>query len=141
MDSTLGDTRLSRRGALIGGAACTLAACGLAGCASYGPEAEPSGGAPTGGLTAPTAEIPVGGGKIFDQQKVVVTQPAAGQFKAFSAICTHQGCTVGTVATTIDCPCHGSKFSITDGSVVNGPATAPLPALTAKVQGSDVVVS
>jgi Rieske Fe-S protein len=70
----------------------------------------------------------------------VVTQPTAGSFKAFTAVCTHQGCTVGTVAGgTIDCPCHGSKFSIKDGSVVNGPATSPLAAITIKVEGTSVV--
>ncbi|MFC5910152.1 Rieske (2Fe-2S) protein, partial [Streptacidiphilus monticola] len=67
------------------------------------------------------------GGKVFADQQVVVTQPAAGQFKAFSAVCTHAGCTVGSVSGgTIVCPCHGSKYKITDGSVVQGPAPRPL---------------
>jgi len=75
-----------------------------------------------------TSDIPVGGGTVFAGQKVVVTQPVSGTFKAFSAICTHQGCTVNKVAAgTIDCPCHGSKYAITDGSVVHGPAPRPLP--------------
>lgn len=130
---------LSRRGVLIGGGLCTLAVCGLSGCASYGAEEKPA-STPAAGLTAPTAEIPVGGGKVYADQKVVITQPSAGEFKAFSATCTHQGCTVGAVTTTIDCPCHGSKFAIADGSVVNGPATAPLTPLTASVSGSEVTV-
>jgi Rieske Fe-S protein len=136
------DPMLTRRSALVGGGLCALAVCGLAGCASYGPEEEPNEAAsPTAGMSAPTSEIPVGGGKIYADSKIVVTQPTAGSFKAFSAVCTHQGCVVGAVTTTIDCPCHGSKFAIADGSVVNGPATAPLPPLTASVSGSEVIVS
>ncbi|MEV5973311.1 Rieske 2Fe-2S domain-containing protein [Streptomyces sp. NPDC051921] len=78
---------------------------------------------------AKTSDIPVGGGTVFKDEKVVVTQPAQGDFKAFSAVCTHQGCLVNKVADgTIDCPCHGSKYRITDGSVVAGPAPRPLPA-------------
>ncbi|MFG2131057.1 Rieske (2Fe-2S) protein [Streptomyces sp. NPDC048751] len=88
---------------------------------------------------ARTADIPVGGGKIFKDEKVVVTQPTKGDFKAFSAICTHQGCTVGTVADgTIDCPCHGSRFHIENGSVANGPATRPLPAKQITVDGESI---
>jgi nitrite reductase/ring-hydroxylating ferredoxin subunit len=129
-----------RRDVLIGGGLCTLAVCGVTGCASYGPEEEPA-ATPAAPLTVPTADIPVGGGKIFDAEKVVITQPTAGAFKAFSAICTHQGCPVGQVTTTINCPCHGSKFSISDGSVVHGPATAPLTAYPVAVSGSSVTVS
>ncbi|MFE4861048.1 Rieske (2Fe-2S) protein [Streptomyces sp. NPDC056670] len=82
-----------------------------------------------GQVLAKVSDIPVGGGKVFAEQKVVVTQPTAGTFKGFSAICTHQGCTVSTVADgTIDCPCHGSKYRIADASVAHGPATRPLPA-------------
>jgi Rieske Fe-S protein len=73
--------------------------------------------------------VPVGGGTVFPDQSVVVTQPTPGEFRAFSAICTHQGCTVNAVSGgTINCPCHGSKFNITDGSVAAGPAKAPLAA-------------
>jgi Rieske Fe-S protein len=92
-----------------------------------------SGAAPTttggGTLLGDVSEIPVGGGKVFMTEKVVVTQPVKGEFKAFSAVCTHVGCIVDKVANgKIYCPCHGSIFKITDGSVVAGPAPRPIPA-------------
>lgn len=75
-----------------------------------------------------TKTIPEGGGKVFEERKVVVTQPRAGEFKAFSAVCRHQGCIVHDVSGgTINCACHGSKYAITDGGVRRGPATRPLP--------------
>lgn len=74
-----------------------------------------------------TAAIPVGGGTIFPQHGVVVTQPEAGVFVAFSTTCPHQGCAVRAVAAgTISCFCHGSRFRIADGSVAGGPAPSPL---------------
>ncbi|MFZ4302395.1 Rieske (2Fe-2S) protein [Streptomyces cinereoruber] len=92
-----------------------------------------------GEALARTSEIPVGGGAVFAEEKVVVTQPTAGEFKAFSAVCTHQGCLVNKVADgTIDCPCHGSKFRVADGSVVTGPATRPLPAEQIIVSGETI---
>jgi Rieske Fe-S protein len=101
----------------------------------------PAAGAAGGGL-AKTSEIPVGGGKIFESEKVVVTQPTAGDFKAFTATCTHQGCTVASVsAGTINCACHGSKFSVSDGSVQNGPAQRPLAAKKVTVTGEDITVA
>ena len=90
---------------------------------------------------AKVSDIPVGGGKIFKNEKIVVTQPKAGTIKAFSAICTHQGCMVGSVDKTIDCPCHGSKFSITDGSVVETPASSPLAAVNVTVTGGSIVLT
>ena len=74
-----------------------------------------------------TSDVPVGGGKILADKKIVITQPRAGSFEAFAAVCTHQGCTVSSVSGgTINCPCHGSKFKIADGSVANGPASQAL---------------
>ena len=96
--------------------------------------------APPANALTTTAQVPVGGGKIITGPNVVVTQPVAGTFKGFSAVCTHQGCIVATIANgTIDCPCHGSKFSIKDGSVVNGPAPSPLPPVAITVQGTAII--
>ncbi|MEU6948387.1 Rieske (2Fe-2S) protein [Streptomyces sp. NPDC046316] len=95
--------------------------------------------APAADALTQKSDVPVGGGTIFKEEKVVVTQPTADDFKAFSAICTHQGCIVAKVENgTIDCACHGSKFRITDGSVVNGPATRPLPAEEITVSGDSI---
>jgi Rieske Fe-S protein len=130
-----------------------LAIGGLSACTNYGAqptssagsasaEASASGSASSaGGSTIAKAEIPVGGGKIFPDLQAVVTQPKSGQFKAFTSVCTHQGCTVAEVVQTINCNCHGSKFSITDGSVVTGPATAPLAAKKVTANGDNLTVS
>jgi Rieske Fe-S protein len=149
----------SRRAVLA--SACAACTAALAGCARYGtsnglagaPAPAPttpsaggaassasSAGASTSAVLASTADIPVGGGKVLTAQKIVITQPQAGSFHAFTAICTHQGCIVDAVgAGTIDCPCHGSKYSAVNGSVVNGPATLPLAAVSIKVQGTSIV--
>lgn len=75
-----------------------------------------------------TSKVPVGGGVILTKKNLVATQPTAGKFRVFSATCTHQGCQVTSVSDKkIGCPCHGSQFAISNGSVVTGPATEPLP--------------
>ncbi|MET8905049.1 Rieske (2Fe-2S) protein [Streptomyces sp. NPDC048594] len=132
------------------GLTAVLAACGGSdedassdsGSASSGsPSAEAGGGeeAGAGAALAATADIPEGGGMVFADQKVVVTQPSKGEFKAFSATCTHQGCAVKSVSDgVINCPCHNSNFSITDGSVQSGPAPKPLPAVQITVSGDSI---
>jgi Rieske Fe-S protein len=96
---------------------------------------------PSGTVVA-ASTIPVGGGIVLDSRPVVVTQPQAGVFKAFSAVCTHQGCTVaGVSGGVIVCPCHQSTFSITDGSVQGGPAPSALPSVGVTVSGTNVVVA
>ena len=109
--------------------------------ASSGSPGSGTGGSGSGGLTAAKADIPVGGGKIFPDSQAVVTQPKSGDFKAFTAVCTHQACIVAEVAETINCNCHGSKFSITDGSVVTGPATSPLAAKTVTANGENLTIT
>ena len=89
-----------------------------------------------------TSDVPVGGGAILADRKVVVTQPTAGSYKAFSAVCPHQGCLVSDVSDgAINCNCHGSKFSATDGSVVNGPANSPLAPVALTVSGTSINLS
>ena len=145
----------SRRAVLAG--ACGACAAALAGCARYGTSnglaappapggaASSAAGAASSAGTNPavlasTADIPVGGGTVLTDKKIVITQPQAGSFHAFTAICTHLGCVVSTVSGgTISCPCHGSKYSSVNGSVVNGPATLPLAAVSIKVQGTSIV--
>jgi Rieske Fe-S protein len=145
----------SRRNLLGGLAAAGLAAPLLAACGSgdgstttgtTGDTAPGTSGGGTGAATAAgsikTSDIPVGGGKIFAKDKIVVTQPTAGDFKAFSSICTHQGCPVTKISDgTIDCTCHGSKYSIKDGSVEDGPAPKPLPEKSVTVTGDTLTVS
>ncbi len=139
---------LSRRG-LIRGAAVTgvalpvLAACGGADePAGSTPDAAASSSGGDGGQSGPlaaTGDVPSGGGTILDEEEVVLTQPADGEFKAFTAVCTHRQCVVTSVSDgTINCDCHGSKFSIEDGSVANGPATSPLEAIAITVDGDQI---
>lgn len=146
--------------------ACAGAACAatLAGCSTYNsnsggvnasqgaqstesssaPAAAGSGGSGGGGggaaVLAKTSDVPVGGGTILTDKKIVITQPQSGTFHAFTAVCTHAGCTVGSVSSgTINCPCHGSRFNINNGSVVNGPAASPLAPINIKVQGTSIL--
>ena len=121
-----------------------LAACGSGtsdGAGGSGGSGSGSGGTASG-VVGKTSEVPVGSGKIFAADKVVVTQPTQGDFKAFSAICTHQGCVVAEIkGEDIDCTCHGSTFSIKDGSVLKGPATKPLESLNVTTKGGEITVS
>ena len=151
-DSQLSQSRrlLPSRRALLAGAGVTCAAM-LAGCSTHdasnggltpaasGTATSASGSAPVATALAATSQVPDGGGKIIDAARIVITQPQSGSFKAFSAICTHEGCFVNSVSNgTINCPCHGSKFSITDGSVVHGPATRPLAPIAISVEGTSI---
>ena len=115
----------------------------VTGCSTYGESNSPPATTPqAGAVLGTTSQIPVGGGVIFGDSKVVVTQPTAGTFKAFTSVCTHQGCQVASVANgTINCECHGSKFSIKDGSVVHDPATQPLAAKQIKVSGDSITLA
>ena len=88
-----------------------------------------------------TMKVPVGGGIILVDERLVVTQPEEGTFKAFSSTCTHRGCEVTKVTQTIDCPCHNSKFSLSDGSPQSGPATSPLPETSVTVDGDNVTTA
>jgi Rieske Fe-S protein len=132
------------------GAAATESHYAAAG-GSPSPSASPSkaakttasgGGSAVGGtLLADVSAIPLGEGKIFTAEKVVVTQPSQGVYKAFSAVCTHAGCILDKVADgKIYCPCHGSVFTVTTGAPVAGPATIPLPAKTITVTDGQIAL-
>ena len=149
--STPLERRTMLRGAAVGGVALPLlAACGGGSDTSGGSSDGSSGGASQsgsgsgggGGGTIATSDVPVGGGKILTAQQVVVTQPTKGDFKAFTAICTHQGCLVTRVqGGEIICPCHGSQFSIKDGSPTSGPAQSALASKKVSVEGDQISVS
>jgi Rieske Fe-S protein len=95
-----------------------------------------------GAALAKTADIPEGGGKVFSDEKVVVSQPTAGDYKAFSTICTHQNCPMTDLKEdTLSCACHGSQFSVLDGSVKKGPATQPLAAKQITVSGDSITLA
>jgi nitrite reductase/ring-hydroxylating ferredoxin subunit len=171
-EPTRPDNAAPRRAVLAGagalGATCFLAACGTsttgasgtnpagtdyaadpAPAGSKGADADGTGKDAGGGTTsggggavvlAAVADVPVGGGVI--KGKYVVTQPDKGTYKAFSSICPHAQCTVGSIKDgTIICPCHGSKFSVTDGSVTNGPAQTGLPETSVKVADGNIVAA
>lgn len=99
-----------------------------------------------GQALASTSDVPVGGGTVLSDQKVVVTQPVEGEFKAFTAVCTHQGCVVASVTEgTINCGCHGSQFAIEDGANVAGPngtaggSIADLAEIQVSVEGDRII--
>lgn len=130
-----------------------LAACGGGGTSSGGSgtssgtssgaaSARPSGSGATPAVVGKTSDIAVGGGKVYSDLNLVVTQPEAGTFKAFDATCTHQGCQVSKVEDgTIDCTCHFSRFSIEDGSVEDGPAPKPLPEVPIMVSNGQITLA
>jgi Rieske Fe-S protein len=96
-------------------------------------------GASSGTKLAKLSDVPVGQAIVLDAggQKILLAQPTEGKAVAFSAICTHQGCTVTGGG---KCPCHGSVFDIATGAVKNGPATKSLPAVAVSVNDSGEVV-
>ena len=147
--------RATALGVAVAGVGVTAAACSSSNTAAQGSAAQSAVSVATGGSTASatsgstaaagsgttvaTSKVPVDGGFVDSSAKVVVTQPSAGEYKAFTAGCTHQGCTVASVSNNvIQCPCHGSQFSAKDGSVVAGPASSPLASVSVKVSGSTI---
>ena len=152
---------LARRTVLVTGgalgAAAALAACGSSGddgaaasssapaptgeASGSTPAPETSGAAPAGEVLGPVDQVAVGSGVVYDGPKVVVTQPAEGDVRGFTAVCPHQGCLVSEVTNNeILCPCHGSLFSAEDGAVITGPATSGLAPVDISVVDDQVVL-
>ena len=147
-------TEAMQRRTVLAGSGLVLASLAVAACSSSSGAADASASASTspdstgagtsggGQVLTPTSDVAVGGGVIVPDPPIVVTQPNKGEFKAFTAICPHQGCLVGSVQdNTIQCPCHGSVFSAVDGSVISGPAQVGLTTAAIAVQGSNVVLA
>ncbi|GEP38236.1 iron-sulfur protein [Nocardioides psychrotolerans] len=118
------------------GVAAALAGCG-------GGSSEPAAREATAGAElATTSEIPVGGGLILTDQQIVITQPTEGEFKAFTAVCPHEGNTVTSVESgTIECSFHGSSFSAETGEVEGGPAGSALAVVAIDVQGDKILAA
>ncbi|MGC0418256.1 Rieske (2Fe-2S) protein [Embleya sp. AB8] len=137
--------RIMLCGTLVAAGGATLVACGGGGGGSSNSNSSDNGAkgnAPAADKTlGPVSDVPVGGGKIYDAAKVVVTQPTAGDFKAFSAVCTHQQCLVGSVTNgQIECPCHNSRYDASTGAVLGGPAPRPLPTKNVAVANGQLVL-
>lgn len=159
MTRDIADGNCSRRHAVLGMAAAAGALC--TGCSTYGTKTAntspqqgnsaggdgPSSGSgstppPADTALAPASSVPVGGGTILADHQIVLAQPTAGAFKAFTAVCTHQGCTVASIEKgLIVCPCHGSRFHLSDGSVANGPAGQPLAPIAVKVANGQIMLA
>ncbi|GGX67603.1 Rieske (2Fe-2S) protein [Streptomyces fructofermentans] len=129
------------------GVAATLTACSDSGDDSGssdvapGGEAGGAGAGAAGDAVAKTGDIPQGGGKVFADLGLVVVQPTAGEFKAYSSKCPHQGCAVKDISDgLINCPCHNSQFRVEDGSVKTGPATSGLPEAKITVNGDSITL-
>ena len=140
---------ISRRTVIMTSGLAAAAIAGLSSCTNYStaPASAPSTATPSGSsaaagpLTVKEADIPVGSGKIFPDAQAVITQPKRESSRRSAPSVRIMGCLVDSITTTINCPCHGSKYSIADGSVVNPPAPKPLPPKTIKVEGTDLVVN
>lgn len=139
---TSNEPHTTRRTVLCGAA---LAALGLTTAACGGSE---DGGGDSGSSGAPdksvelgsASAVPVGGAQVFSDQKVIVSQPREGEFKGFSAVCTHQGSVIDRVEKgEAVCPLHGSRFAVDTGKVAKGPATAALPSVPVKAKGGKLI--
>jgi Rieske Fe-S protein len=93
-------------------------------------------------LLGPASNVMVGSGTKFQidaSLTILVTQPRAGEYRAFSATCTHSGCIVNGVEDgQISCGCHGAKFNVETGAVEAGPARTALGKISVELRGSDL---
>ncbi|MFD8966158.1 Rieske (2Fe-2S) protein [Streptomyces sp. NPDC059568] len=130
-----------RRTVLKGVALAGAAGAGVAGCSTESKLGHAENPTPTAAVELGAADdIPIGGAKLFREQRLVVSCPARGEYKAFSAQCTHAGCLLEKLEGTVgDCPCHGSKFDVTTGEAIHGPATVPLPEVPVTAEGGKLI--
>jgi nitrite reductase/ring-hydroxylating ferredoxin subunit len=103
-------------------------------------DSQNNGGTSTQTVLAETGDVPVGGGLILTDEKIVITQPTDGEFKAFTAVCTHQGFTVTSVEDEqIRCSHHGSVYDFESGDNIGGPAPAPLEPIAITVKNGKIL--
>lgn len=134
----------ARRTVLRGAAALAGAAGAGAALAACSTETNSGGNTPATPTApvelGPAAEVPVGGARLYRERKLVVSCPAAGEYKAFSAQCTHAGCVLDKIVEGEgNCPCHGSRFDVSSGKVLKGPATDPLPAVPVRAENGKLI--
>ncbi|WP_411106130.1 Rieske (2Fe-2S) protein [Streptomyces sp. cmx-4-9] len=133
------------RRTVLRGAAALAGAAGAGAALTACSTATDSGGGTPATPTAPVelgaaAEVPVGGAKLYRERKLIVSCPAQGEYKAFSAQCTHAGCVLDTIDEGEgNCPCHGSRFDAATGKVLRGPATEALPAVPVRVENGNLI--
>lgn len=158
MDSVHAEVGLTRRKVLVAGTGVALGtsllvACGSDGGGTTAPAGSGSpagnagssgsgGGGAGGGALAKVADVPVGGAVSAtgsDGKPVIISQPTQGTVVAFSAICTHAGCTVAPADKILQCPCHGSTYDLATGDNTGGPAPRPLTEIPVKVTHGEVV--
>ncbi len=151
-------SRLRRRSVLTAslagpGVLATVAACGdraqsppqsadtSADAGTSGASAATAGGSTDAGESVEAQLVPVGMAVYLEASNTVVTQPTEGDFHAFDATCPHQGCAVNqAVDGELKCPCHGSRFDLSTGDVLEGPAQSGLSEIAVRVEGDRVVV-
>ncbi|CAM5325701.1 MULTISPECIES: Rieske (2Fe-2S) protein [Streptomyces] len=129
---------LSRRTVLRGAALVPAAGLGAAACAAPD-DGRAEGPAEPVELGAADA-VEKGGAEIFREHHVVVSRSEEGEYRAFSAVCTHRQCPLHKIKGTVStCTCHGSRFDVTTGEVLEGPAVAPLTELDVSTDGGRLV--
>lgn len=120
----------------------TAALAALAACGSGSSSSAAAPAPASGGVITQLSAVPVGSAVVAKDASgapIVVSQPTAGTVVAFSAICTHMGCTVAPAGARFACPCHGSMYDAATGAVLKGPAPQPLAKVAVHVDGGNVV--
>ncbi|HEY5185352.1 MAG TPA: Rieske 2Fe-2S domain-containing protein [Actinomycetes bacterium] len=119
----------------------STAASSSASAAAAGPPSTPAPSAAPGVVIMPMSSVPVGSAQPFTDPQTggpaYLLQPKAGVFRAYSAVCTHQGCTVSPDSNGFACPCHGAMYD-SSGNVISGPAPQPLQSISVVVVDGQV---